>query len=60
MKENQRFAFVRDNRGVLLSPTKEEKAWYLISSGKKLVEKIPRFSQSGLTKMRRTMAQAST
>lgn len=34
MKENQRFAFVQDNRGVLLSPTKEEKAWYLIRKGR--------------------------
>ncbi len=42
MKENQRFAFVRDNRGVLLSPTKEEKAWYLIRKGRaKLLEKSP-------------------
>ena len=33
MKENQRYAFVIDSRGIKLSPTKEEKAWYKIRKG---------------------------
>lgn len=42
MKVNQKYAFVQDINGVVLSPTKEEKAWYLIRKGKaKLIEKDP-------------------
>ena len=42
MKENQKYAFVQDIRGVLLSPTKVEKAWYMIRHDKaKLLETEP-------------------
>lgn len=42
MVENQKYAFVQDVRGVLLSPTKEQKAWYLIRHRKaKLLRKDP-------------------
>ena len=42
MKTNQKYAFVQDINGVVLSPTKEEKAWYLIRRGRaKLIEKDP-------------------
>ena len=34
MKQDQKYAFVQDNRGVVLSPTKIEKAWYLIRHNK--------------------------
>lgn len=41
-KEGQKYAFVQDNRGILLSPTKEEKAWYLVRKGKaKVLEMNP-------------------
>ena len=37
-----KYAFVQDINGVLLSPTKESKAWYLIRKGKaKLLQKDP-------------------
>lgn len=42
MKSNQKFSFVLDSRGVALSPTKEEKAWYLIRKGRaKLLRQYP-------------------
>ena len=42
MKENQKYAFVQDSRGVLLSPTKVEKAWYMIRHNKaELIETEP-------------------
>ena len=42
MKSNQKFSFVLDSRGVILSPTKEEKAWYLIRKGRaKLLRQYP-------------------
>lgn len=34
MKDNQKHAYVQDNRGIPLSPTKEEKAWYMVRHGK--------------------------
>lgn len=34
MKQDQKYAFVQDNRWVVLSPTKVEKAWYLIRHNK--------------------------
>ena len=40
--EEQRYAFVLDIRGVVLSPTKEQKAWYMIRHGKaKLIQQNP-------------------
>jgi hypothetical protein len=42
MKDNQKYAFVLDSRGIILSPTKSEKAWYKIRHGKaKLVSQSP-------------------
>lgn len=40
MKENQRYAFVEDSRGIKLSPTKEEKAWYKVRKGKAKVLQV--------------------
>lgn len=40
MKENQRYAFVEDIRGIKLSPTKEEKAWYKVRKGKAKVLQV--------------------
>jgi len=46
MKENQRYAFVLDNRGIKLSTTKEEKAWYKIRKGNaKLIQLKPMIIQ---------------
>lgn len=42
MKEGQKYAFVQDIRGCILSPTKVEKAWYMIRHNKaKLIETEP-------------------
>lgn len=42
MKENQKYSFVQDIKGVVLSPTKVEKAWYLIRKGRaRLLKKEP-------------------
>ena len=42
MKDNQQYAFVLDSRGIALSPTKSEKAWYKVRHGKaRLVSQFP-------------------
>jgi hypothetical protein len=40
MRENQRYAFVLDIRGIKLSPTKEEKAWYKVRKKKAKVIQV--------------------